>query len=70
MITRILFLSVFVIMPLLHLSRRAIPGSYCRRTNKKPSARISILEPLAGTRFREGETVTIKAVADTGSYWL
>lgn len=68
MITRILFLSVFVIMPLLHSCHdgpsRAVTAE---EPNKKPSARISILEPLAGTRFREGETVTIKAVADTGS---
>lgn len=68
MISRIQFLAALLLLPLLNSCHdgpsRVVPTE---ERNQKSAARISILEPLSGTRFTEKETVTIKAVTDTGS---
>lgn len=68
MISRVQFLAAFLLLPFINSCHdgpsRVVPE---QERNQKHAARISILEPLSGTRFTENEKVTIKAVADTGS---
>lgn len=68
MMSRFQFLIAFLLLPLLKSCHdgpsRVVPTE---ERNQKSFSRISILEPLSGTRITENETIHIKVIAEVDS---